>query len=127
MGTTCCPAICRRLRRTTRHRILCRRGSFCWGNAGGNYYNFPPLHKKKGAGLERPPLVRQLGTTGEVVLDVVVALDGRVSKVTGIKGPSLLLGATAQAVRSWRFAPVTFLGKPVEVQLRFSVLYGRGD
>ncbi len=95
---------------------------FLLGNAGGNYYNFPPLHKKKGAGLERPPLVRQLGTTGEVVLDVVVALDGRVSKVTGIKGPSLLLGATAQAVRSWRFAPVTFLGKPVEVQLRFSVL-----
>lgn len=100
---------------------------FLVGNARGNYYNFPPLHRKKGARLERPPLVRQLGTTGEVVLDVVVALDGRVSEATGIKGPALLLGATVRAVRSWRFTPVTFLGKPVEVQLRFSVLYGRDD
>jgi TonB family protein len=100
---------------------------FLVGNAEGNHYNFPPLQKKKGARLERPPLLRQLGTTGGVVLDVVIALDGRVSEATVIKGHPLLLAATVQAVRTWQFAPITFLGKPVEVQLRFRVLYGRGD
>lgn len=40
---------------------------FLVGNATGNYYNFPPLHQKKGARLECPPLVRQLGTTREVL------------------------------------------------------------
>lgn len=103
---------------------------FLVGFSEGNHYEFPPLHKTKGANLMRARLVRQMGLTGVVVLDVVIAPDGRVSQAEGAKGypgAALLLGPTVKDVRDWQFAPVTFLGKPMEVQLRFRVQYGLFD
>lgn len=100
---------------------------FLVGNARGVQYEFPPLHKTKGALLERPELARRASITGEVTLDLVITPDGLVSEAKPVMGHPLLLNAAVEAVRGWRFEPVTFLGKPVEVHLRFKVQYGLND
>jgi hypothetical protein len=97
------------------------------GNAEGNHYDFPPMQKTKGASLQRSELARVGRITGEVTVDLVIAPDGAVSQATRIVGHPLLLDATVEAVRGWRFAPVTFLGNSLEVQLRLKVRYGLND
>lgn len=52
---------------------------------------------------------------GQVVLQAVVAKDGRVSVVHVLQGHHLLRGAAANAVRTWRYRPYLANGRPVDV------------
>jgi TonB family protein len=96
------------------------------GGMGGGPYRpgsgiTPPrLLKEVKAGYTEDARVRNL--EGEVVLEIVVRRDGSVSDVKLVSGlPSGLNDRAIAAVRQWRFAPATRLGKPVDVIVEVAV------
>lgn len=52
-----------------------------------------------------PPLARQLKLSGKVKLEVIVAPDGHVKATRAIGGSPLLVNATLDAVRMWKYEP----------------------
>lgn len=62
-----------------------------------------------------PMLARRMGEEGEVLLDVHVGRDGRVTEVRlrQSSGSDLLDGTAIDTVRQWRFQPATVDGQPV--------------
>jgi TonB family protein len=53
--------------------------------------------------------------TGVVVLHAVVAKDGSVAKVDVVSGPEQLRQFAVDAVKQWKYKPVTLNGTPVQV------------
>jgi protein TonB len=96
------------------------------GGMGGGPY-------RPGSGIAPPRLLREVkaGYTeearqrnleGQVVLEIVVRRDGSVSDVKLVSGlPAGLNERAVAAVRQWRFAPATRLGKPVDVIVEVEV------
>jgi len=88
---------------------------------------------RPGSGIEPPQLLREVkaqyseaarsrGVTGSVVLEIVVRRDGSVGDVTVVRGLGHGLDEQATtAVRSWRFAPATRQGQPVDVIVEVEV------
>jgi outer membrane biosynthesis protein TonB len=62
-----------------------------------------------------PKLAKLTHVQGPVLLQAVVSGDGAVESVHVIKGPYLLRGAAANAVRTWRYKPYLLDGKGVQV------------
>ena len=84
----------------------------------------PPrlLHEERPHYTEQ---ARQLGVTGNVLLEIIVLSDGSVGDVKILRR----LGAgldeqAARAVRQWRFAPATRFGIPVDVVVEVAVEFG---
>jgi TonB family protein len=88
---------------------------------------------RPGSGIDPPRLAREVrptytdearrrGIEGDVVLEVVVSSDGRVSSVRTLRslGGGLDQRA-AEAVRQWRFTPAMRRGVPVDVVVEVSV------
>ena len=96
------------------------------GGTGGGPY-------RAGSGVEPPRLLREVkakytdearrrGTTGNVVLEIVVNRDGTVGDVTVRRGLGAGLDERAvEAVRQWKFAPARRLGEPVDVIVEVAV------
>jgi len=53
--------------------------------------------------------------TGEVHLRALIGKDGAVESLQTLDGDPALVAASEQAVRQWRYQPVTIAGEPVEV------------
>ena len=70
-----------------------------------------------------PPLARNQGIEGNVILDATIAQDGSVPKVKVVSGPPSLADAATRAVRQWRFSPAMLNGKPVEVEQRVTIVF----
>jgi TonB family protein len=70
-----------------------------------------------------PPLARLQKLAGQVVLDASVTKDGKVRATKLISGPPLLAEAASTAVHNWRFSPATLDGKPIDVQMRVTVVF----
>jgi protein TonB len=60
---------------------------------------------------------------GDVVLDCVISTQGRVTDITVISGPSLLVEAAREAARQWLYTPTLLNGVPVPVLLRATVRF----
>jgi TonB family protein len=71
-----------------------------------------------------PPLAQSARVIGTVVLDVLIAVDGRVASVTLSEGHPLLAPAAIDAVKQWTYKPITVGGKPVEVVTQVRVPFG---
>jgi protein TonB len=96
------------------------------GGMGGGPY-------RPGSGVEPPRLLREVkpeytesarrhGTTGEVVLEVVIRRDGTVGDLRVLRGlDDGLTERAIAAVRQWRFAPGRRLGSPVDVMVEVAV------
>ena len=96
------------------------------GGMGGGPY-------RPGSGVTPPRVLREVKASyteearvrnleGEVVLEIVVRRDGSVSDVKLVSGlPSGLNERAIAAVRQWRFAPATRLGRPVDVIVEVAV------
>jgi len=54
-----------------------------------------------------PESARAPGVHGRVVLDLIIDADGRVKTVMPVSGNSMLASAATDALRQWRFTPVT--------------------
>lgn len=96
------------------------------GGIGGGPY-------RAGSGIEPPRLIREIkarytdearrrGTTGNVVLEIVITRDGAVGAVAVRRGLGDGLDQRAiDAVGQWRFAPARRLGEPVDVIVEVAV------
>ena len=62
-----------------------------------------------------PALARQAHVSGEVVVRVVIDVDGTVIGAEAVSGHPLLMAASVKAAREARFAPTTYLGELVKV------------
>ena len=61
--------------------------------------------------------------SGTVVLEAVIAEDGRVEDVRVLRSIRLLDDAAADAVRQWRFTPTLLNGTPVRVLMTVTVSF----
>jgi len=68
-----------------------------------------------------PPLARQAGVQGEVILLAVIGKDGRIENLRVISGNQLLVKAAWDAVVQWRYRPYLLDGEPVEVETQITV------
>jgi TonB family protein len=98
--------------------------------AGGGIGGGP---HRAGSGVEPPRLLREVkatytdqarrrGTTGNVILEIVVTREGTVGEVSVRRGLGGGLDERAiEAVRQWKFAPARRLGQPVDVIVEVEV------
>lgn len=68
-----------------------------------------------------PETAARAGVRGVVILEVTVAVDGRVLGARVLRSIPLLDVAALEAVRQWRYAPTTVHGKPVPVVMTVAV------
>jgi TonB family protein len=70
---------------------------------------------------EYPPLARQAGVQGTVVLHAMIGSDGKIAQLLVLSGHPLLIQAALVAVRQWTYKPTLLDGKPVEVETTITV------
>ena len=72
-----------------------------------------------------PLLAKNQHLEGDVRVDAVIDVNGRVTATKAVSGPVLLQQAAVDALRQWKYRPATLNGKPVpmhlSVTIRFSV------
>lgn len=73
------------------------------------------------------PLMLQSGISGTVVLRVIIDRSGVPTKISIISGHPVLLDATIDAAKRWRYKPYLVNGNPVEVETEntFRLVYPR--
>jgi protein TonB len=70
-----------------------------------------------------PPIARSAGIRGTVILEAVIAEDGRVRDVRVLRSITLLDPAAVDAVRQWQFTPTRLNGIPVPVVMTVTVTF----
>ena len=60
---------------------------------------------------------------GKVVLEAVIAADGRIKELRVLSGHPTLVAATVAAVQQWRYQPTLLDGEPAEVITTISILF----
>lgn len=69
-----------------------------------------------------PPIARQIGAQGPVVLQAVISREGMVENLRIVSSAHPLLNQAAlEAVSQWRFRPYLLNGVPVEVEAQITV------
>jgi protein TonB len=69
-----------------------------------------------------PPVARQIGAQGPVVLHLVISRDGTVENLRIVSSAHPLLNAAAlEAVRQWRFRPYLLNGGAVEAEAQITI------
>jgi TonB family protein len=72
---------------------------------------------------EYPKTARERHIQGKVVLNAIVAGNGRVKAVTRLKGDPTLLKAAEAAVRGWIYRPYQVNGKPVDITQEIAISF----
>jgi len=110
-------------------------GDFVYVDGGFRYVNSevwrelsaaPPMRIRLGGEMARANLIRRVDPIypdeamaarreGDVLLHVVLAIDGAVKELELVKGDPILAKAALEAVKQWRYKPTLLNGKPVEV------------
>ena len=74
-----------------------------------------------------PPIYPQMARTqrvsGDVTIDALIDVNGRVSATRVISGPALLHEAAMGAVRQWKYQPATLNGVPTATHLTVTVQF----
>jgi len=60
-----------------------------------------------------PAVARQIRLTGDVELEIGIDPAGAVEQVKVLRGNTLLVGSSVQAIRKWKFTPFRTDGQPV--------------
>jgi TonB family protein len=68
-----------------------------------------------------PDEARRQQIEGQVVLHVIVGVDGAVKDLTVISGPQQLTQSALEAVKKWRYRPSLLNGNPLEVDTTITV------
>lgn len=74
---------------------------------------------------EYPIMARQNRITGQVLVQVTIAEDGRVVEAVAISGPPVLRGASEEAARKWIFKPTILNGVPIRVQGNLTFVFSQ--
>lgn len=70
-----------------------------------------------------PPLAREQGIAGPVVIQIHVGKDGGVRDIDAISGDPMLKSAALDAVRQWQYAPTLLDGHPIETTKQVTVVF----
>jgi protein TonB len=70
-----------------------------------------------------PQLAKAARVQGTVMIQALIATDGRVRSLQVISGPALLVAGALDAVRQWRYQPTLLNGQPVEVATEIAVRF----
>jgi protein TonB len=70
-----------------------------------------------------PPIAQASRVGGLVIIEALIAEDGRVRNATVLKGHPLLNQAALDAVRQWVFTPTRLNGDPVAVLMTVTVVF----
>lgn len=73
-----------------------------------------------------PPIAREAGVQGTVMLEATISADGTIGNVRVISGNAMLQQAAIDAVSRWRYRPYLLNGQPVEVEATVSVVFSLG-
>jgi len=74
-----------------------------------------------------PPMAKQLGQQGVVLIQVTIGIDGKVHDPEVVVAPSPILAAAAlDAVSHWEYEPATVNGVPVELATEIRVVFSIG-
>lgn len=73
-----------------------------------------------------PSSAKSSGTTGTVVLNVVVDCAGKVESETVVSGPAAFTSSAATAVNNWTYKPYLVNGTAVKVQTVVTVTFSLG-
>lgn len=73
-----------------------------------------------------PPIAKQAHIQGDVVLHAIIGADGAIKNLEVISGNAMLRGAAEQAVRQWRYHPLTLNGQAMEVDTTITVKFELG-
>ena len=65
-----------------------------------------------------PPEAVRKHISSEVVVEVVLDVQGNIKECKSVEGDPILSAAALEAMRKWRFLPTTLDGDPVEVVLK---------
>ena len=72
---------------------------------------------------EYPLIAKNQHLEGDVRVDAVVDVNGRVTAAKAVSGPVLLQQAAVDAVRQWKYRPATLNGKPVPMHLSVTIRF----
>jgi len=75
----------------------------------------PPMPNSRNAIPEYPREARASGTTGMVVLKVVILADGSVGKVDVLRGEEPFVTAALKVIKGWKYSPARYKGQPIAV------------
>jgi periplasmic protein TonB len=70
-----------------------------------------------------PAIAKATRTSGDVVLNAIIATDGTINSLNVVSGNALLVRAATDAVSQWRYKPTTLDGQPVEVDTLVTVRF----
>jgi protein TonB len=76
---------------------------------------------------EYPVIARTTGTQGTVVVQAIIAKDGRIQSAHIVSGPIILQSAALEAVRTARYHPYLLNGQPTEVATTISIIFHIGS
>ncbi|HET7442214.1 MAG TPA: TonB family protein [Terriglobales bacterium] len=68
-----------------------------------------------------PPTAEKQGVQGPVVLDAEISREGKVEKLTVLKGEPQLAAAAVEAVKQWRYEPYIKDGQPIGMRTTITV------
>jgi periplasmic protein TonB len=68
-----------------------------------------------------PPAARKAGIYGDVVLHATIDTKGKISNIRPVQGAPILVKASIDAVKGWRYKPYLFNGEPVEVETTVTI------
>ena len=70
-----------------------------------------------------PSMARTQRVAGNVVIDALIDVNGRVSTMKVISGPVLLHQAAMDALKQWKYQPATLDGKPTAMHLNVTIQF----
>ena len=70
-----------------------------------------------------PLLAKNQHLEGDVRVDAVIDVNGRVTATKAVSGPVLLQQAAVDALRQWKYRPATLDGKPVPMHLSVTIRF----
>ena len=68
-----------------------------------------------------PQLAKQMNVQGNVVMQLVITMEGKVKDVKVVSGAPQLQGTAVDSVRNWRFLPYLDNGRPMEVESQVTI------
>jgi TonB family protein len=80
------------------------------------------MHKVK---PDYPAAAKKAHIEGTVVLHAIIGKDGTVERLEYVSGPTELADSAMDAVKKWRYKPMTLNDQPVEVDTEISVQFGK--
>jgi TonB family protein len=70
-----------------------------------------------------PPLAKAARIGGVVEFDAVIGPNGKVQRLTLVRGHPMLVASAREAIMQWQYDPPTANGAPISVQTKISILF----